>query len=129
VRAAPYLRDVKPPARDRALDDPFNKLTAPHAADRKLDFRVRYSDLDVNQHVNNVCYAEWIVESVPAGVLRACHLQALELQFRAEATLGHTVVVQTQCKDDDDALVFVHRLARRQDDQDVVLARTRWVTR
>jgi len=129
VRATPYLHDVKPPDRARALNDPFDKMTAPQTIDYELDFRVRYSDLDVNRHVNNVCYAEWIVESVPEDVLHACRLQALEIQFRAEATLGHTVVVQTRYDAHGNAPAFTHRLARRQDDRDVVLARTRWVMR
>ena len=129
VRVTSLLSNVKPPERPRALDDAFAKLKPPPGADHERRFRVRYSDLDINRHVNNVRYAEWAVESVPEAVLHTCRLREIELQFRAETTFGDTVVVQTQNGQDGDALSFAHRLTRQTDGRDVALARTRWLRR
>jgi acyl-ACP thioesterase len=54
---------------------------------------VTYGDLDVNGHVNNVRYIEWILNSLPQSFHEAHCLQALELNFLAEAVYGQTVLV------------------------------------
>ncbi len=129
VRFPAFIRDVNRPERPRPLPDPFAKLTLPTETNYEHSFPVRYSDLDINRHVNNVRYAEWAVESVPEEVLHTCRLREIELQFRAETTFGDTVVVQTQNGQDGDALSFAHRLTRQTDGRDVALARTQWLRR
>lgn len=40
--------------------------------------------MDVNQHVNNVKYIGWILESVPLDVLEDYHLTSITLDYRRE---------------------------------------------
>ena len=47
-----------------------------------------FRDLDINSHVNNVRYAEWILETLPHEVLFNWHLTSLELEFKSELRLG-----------------------------------------
>ena len=124
IRVTSVLSDIHLPERPRALDDAFTKLKPPARIDHEHHVRVRFSDLDLNRHVNNAYYAGWAAESVPEAVLHTCRLRSLELQFRAEATFGDVVVIQTQR---DDALTFTHSLARRNDARAVTVARTRWM--
>ncbi|XP_027070710.1 palmitoyl-acyl carrier protein thioesterase, chloroplastic isoform X1 [Coffea arabica] len=44
----------------------------------------RWSDLDVNQHVNNVKYIGWILESAPLPILESHELAAMTLEYRRE---------------------------------------------
>ncbi|KAK4265152.1 hypothetical protein QN277_026239 [Acacia crassicarpa] len=44
----------------------------------------RWSDLDVNQHVNNVKYIGWILESAPQPILETHELSAMTLEYRRE---------------------------------------------
>ncbi|KAI4377119.1 hypothetical protein MLD38_014803 [Melastoma candidum] len=44
----------------------------------------RWNDLDVNQHVNNVKYIGWILESAPPAILESHELSALTLEYRRE---------------------------------------------
>ena len=129
IRITSLLSGVTPPDRPRALNDAFAKLKPPPEADHEQRFRVRYSDLDVNRHVNNVRYAEWAVESVPEAVLHTCRLQALELQFRAEATFGDTVIVETRRGETGETPSFTHNLTRESDARAVAVARTHWARR
>lgn len=44
----------------------------------------RWSDLDVNQHVNNVKYIGWILESAPKQVVEEYELASMTLEYRRE---------------------------------------------
>ena len=52
---------------------------------------VRRRDLDMNGHVNNVVYTEWILEAVPVQLWGTHRLAELELEFRSECNYGDTV--------------------------------------
>uniref|UniRef100_A0A5B7AUC4 Acyl-ACP thioesterase-like C-terminal domain-containing protein n=1 Tax=Davidia involucrata TaxID=16924 RepID=A0A5B7AUC4_DAVIN len=49
----------------------------------KID-QPRWSDMDANQHVNNVKYIGWILESVPLNVLEDYNLTSMTLEYRRE---------------------------------------------
>jgi len=57
-------------------------------------FQVRNSDLDVNGHVNNTHYAQWILDGVPLATLDAYRLEHYEINFLAESHLGDTVILE-----------------------------------
>ncbi|KAI7989014.1 hypothetical protein LOK49_LG13G00441 [Camellia lanceoleosa] len=53
----------------------------------------RWSDLDVNQHVNNVKYIGWILESAPLPILESHELCGMTLEYRREC--GRDSVLQS----------------------------------
>jgi len=57
-------------------------------------FHVRNSDLDVNGHVNNTRYAQWILDSVAAEAHAAYRLTEYEINFLSETHVGDTVVIE-----------------------------------
>ena len=101
-------------------DEPFPKLrwecsvTAPDA----LAFRARRGDIDLNGHVNNVHYVEWLLESRPdaAGPCRE-----LDIVFKSETLAGEEVRVEAV---EPEPGVFVHRVYAP-DGRDHVLARSK----
>ncbi len=56
--------------------------------DAGIPWLAGFRDLDTNGHVNNVRYAEWILETLPDQVLLNRHLASLELEFKSELRLG-----------------------------------------
>jgi fatty acyl-ACP thioesterase A len=52
---------------------------------------VRRSDLDMNNHVNNVVYTEWLLESVPDTFWQKYDLQEIILEFKNECHDGDNV--------------------------------------
>ncbi|XP_022899586.1 palmitoyl-acyl carrier protein thioesterase, chloroplastic-like isoform X2 [Olea europaea var. sylvestris] len=60
------------------------KLNGDNADYVRTGLTPRWSDLDVNQHVNNVKYVGWILESVPLPILETCELAGMTLEYRRE---------------------------------------------
>lgn len=59
-------------------------------------FPVRNSDLDMNDHVNNTKYAQWVLDSLPIEILRGpVHLHGYEVNFLAEAKLGDEIAIRS----------------------------------
>ena len=52
---------------DILFDDIGGKFTTLPDVTSRVEIRVRYSDLDFNDHVNNVHYVEWMLETMPSG--------------------------------------------------------------
>lgn len=57
-------------------------------------FQVRNSDIDMNQHVNNTRYAQWVLDAVPFTSHRKFHLKEYEVNFIAETKAGDEVLIQ-----------------------------------
>ncbi|MBN1837725.1 MAG: hypothetical protein JW820_17845 [Spirochaetales bacterium] len=55
------------------------------------DFGVRYRDLDMNGHANNLSYLDWLLEILPPAFRDRHTLGELELNFLAELGPGETV--------------------------------------
>ncbi|GJN00958.1 hypothetical protein PR202_ga18185 [Eleusine coracana subsp. coracana] len=64
----------------------------------------RWGDLDVNQHVNNVKYIGWILESAPISILEKHELASMTLDYRKEcgrdSVLQSITTVSDECADD-----------------------------
>ena len=86
---------------------------------------VRHRDLDINQHVNNVSFVEWLVESVPARVLKTSVLTELEINFLAEAFYEERLLAACHSQDSHPG-VFLHSIIRQKDGQELARARTVW---
>ena len=88
-------------------------------------FAVRYSDLDINQHVNNVNFVEWVIEGVPSATLSASVPAELEINFLAEA-FHNDQILATCSPQNSDNTEFLHSLTRRHDGRELARARTKW---
>uniref|UniRef100_A0A0E0E8P4 Acyl-[acyl-carrier-protein] hydrolase n=3 Tax=Oryza TaxID=4527 RepID=A0A0E0E8P4_9ORYZ len=58
-------------------------LTDP-AQHSRLGLVPRRADLDMNQHVNNVTYIGWVLESIPQDIIDTHELQTITLDYRRE---------------------------------------------
>ena len=100
-------------------DEPFPKLRweCGVASPDALVFRARRGDIDLNGHVNNVHYIEWLMEGRPdaAGPCRE-----LDIVFKSETLAGEEVRVESV---EVEPGVFAHRVYAP-DGRDHVLART-----
>jgi medium-chain acyl-[acyl-carrier-protein] hydrolase len=119
-----------------ALED---KRVDKSAQSEKQRFRVRFSDVDINGHANYLSYIDWILETVPPTVRDERQIAEMEVHFLREVNFGEELESSAQriedgmiCpvgRDDSEAepgTQFLHVLVRKQDQGELVRARTVW---
>ncbi len=57
---------------------------------------VRYSDIDVNRHVNSARYLGWLLDGYPADFLQRHRIQSLEVNYTGEGHWTDTLTVLTR---------------------------------
>ena len=102
---------------------------------------VRRTDLDMNNHVNNVVYTEWLLESVPDAFWEKYDLREIILEFRNECHDGDNVDAiccrecgeegVLNCEEKPGQATLVHMLLKRgfgmsPKEAEVVRARSVW---
>ena len=111
--------------KNRTPADPGNApLDFPARPDAQAEFHVRLSDIDVNNHVNNVNFIEWAIEAVPAQWRNARRLTALDVLFKAESNHGEQIVSEFAAVHP--MQQALHRVFRPADAKTLMLARTTW---
>lgn len=116
-------------------DDPekINKLTDETADIIQSGLVPRWNDMDANQHVNNVKYIGWILESVPLNMLQDYDLTSMTLEYRRECRQANVLESLTTMKNNGAFTAFTKEiesthLLRMQDDKaEIVRARTKWL--
>jgi len=125
IRPTFIVDQLNPVEREHVLDHPLGKLPRFQESQFEHRFKVRYSDLDINQHANNVSYIEWALENIPdIGENHRC-LTDLEINFLGEAFLGDQVIAGCRTMDDQ-GTVYAHNIVRETDNQELIRARTVW---
>ncbi|KAK4338679.1 hypothetical protein RND71_043166 [Anisodus tanguticus] len=106
----------------------------------KLGLVPRRADLDMNQHVNNVTYIGWVLESMPQEIIDTHELQTITLDYRRECQqddvvdsltsvepiedVGANGSAATAPKDVDKS--FLHLLRLSSDGLEINRCRTEW---
>ena len=100
-------------------EEPFAKLRWDCKAESPdaLSFRARRGDIDLNGHVNNVHYVEWLMEGRPDAA-GPCH--EIDIVFKSETLAGEEVRVESV---ETEPSVYFHRVYAP-DGRDHVIARS-----
>ncbi len=59
-------------------------------------FEVRNSDLDVNGHVNNTRYGQWLTDTMSADDHTRYAIGEYEVNFLSETSLGDTIIMESE---------------------------------
>ncbi|MGZ3712870.1 MAG: acyl-[acyl-carrier-protein] thioesterase [Bdellovibrionota bacterium] len=98
------------------------KILLPKEVKDLATFEVRNSDLDLNNHVNNTKYAQWILDAVPLQTLKTADLHEYEVNFLAETLKGDLITIQEPITESATADSFFQGL-RKADSKVVFTAR------
>lgn len=83
--------------------------------------KVRITDIDINQHVNNSCYTQWCLNYYDMDFYKAHRITEIEQQFSAEARLGDSLDI---CTDMLDEFTYSHTIQR--DGKDIFFLNIKW---
>ena len=96
VARAEFLSEIvstDPQSPDNAITERAAKVAVPRGAELELIGKhvVRYSDVDYNQHANNVKYTVWAMDALPEELVYNKFLKELTINFNKETRPGDTV--------------------------------------
>lgn len=101
-----------------ALPDLPEKLHIPEQAEAVYHRHIRYTDLDLNQHVNNARYVEFLLDSYPLEFHSQHSLRSLTFSFQAEAKYSDQLTI---CRAADPQSGNLHHVyARRRGDERII---------
>lgn len=98
-----------------------------------IDFKVRRSDIDYNNHVNNTKYLLWILEAVPDNIYKEYMLYEFEIIYKKEIKYGDTILSgytefeNTRNKENMDKISFIHKISGKSNNDDHAYGKSKWV--
>lgn len=101
-----------------------DKLLHPAGIKCQKKFNIHHYDLDANNHVNNLRYLQWALETVPDYCFDTKQLSALDARFIREAYYGQTIESVTLAEEDSDC--FHHRIQNATTGELCAAANTAW---
>lgn len=128
VRIPDFPRESqKPGFPDDLLND--SEVVSPAHSTYAKEFEVGISHLDFNNHVNNTCYLEWALNTLPREIFATHEVRDLLFNFVGEANAGDTVLARTEefAEVENAKLVCVHSLESAAEGRPLALIRTGWV--
>lgn len=111
----------------RLINDDFSELPQVKNPSQVKNFWVRMSDIDTNQHVNNVRYIDWFLETLPEKVYHHGELTSLEVIYRHSVRFGTMVESQTEeVSGENGEKIFLHRILLADTGKEVAAAKSVW---
>ena len=104
--------------------DITNKIEPVHSSGMTRRFPVNKFDVDAYDHVNNIRYLAWLIESMPKEITDHYFLHSIDGRFTAEAQYGNTMVSFTRKGADD--FSYVHSIKMESNDTICASAQTVW---
>lgn len=111
------LEEKFPLIKDRmAIADPLSKLTQMECDEIVGNVTAQYSAIDVNGHVNNIKYIEWVLDSFPYEFINKYEVSQIEINYLHEMYAGEQCTIY--CKEFEDMQYFAKLV--RSDGKEVV---------
>lgn len=76
-----------------ALNEELGKIESQSIFEFQVERTAVYSDIDVNQHVNNAKYVEWIEDCFSEKEYINKHIKSLQLNYISQTKLGERVII------------------------------------
>lgn len=94
---------------EKALDFSFQKLKSSGNLELVYKKMVRYSDIDINQHLNNTKYIDYIMDCFPLEFHKSFNIKSIEVNFLHEALPGDMISVykDSNYQNDDKNKIYI----------------------
>jgi len=91
AESIPYKYTVKDL---HAIENVPDKLPAISDPDRQIQVTARYSDLDINNHVNAIRYIEWIQDCYGEETYRSGNVREFQINYQLETRFGEQLDIR-----------------------------------
>lgn len=88
------------PRTDYRLGITADKIYMPEELKPNKTFEVQVSDLDMNNHVNNVQYSQWLLNSIPFKYHKSHIIDEFEINFLNETFIGDVITCSSLVNQD-----------------------------
>jgi len=113
---------------DESINHDISKKIKPiDSAIHIKEFKVNRFDVDNNQHVNNIRYLQWLIESISEEITDNFHLHSIDGRFIAEAQYGDTILSFTERDIIDNS--YIHTIKTQKNNKVCATAKTFWTKR
>ena len=86
-------------------------------------YKVVYSDLDMNHHVNNINYLKWVLDDFDYEFRQKYRIHTVEINYLAEAVLGDELLRDTT---PDGEQAFLTKIVNKKTSRPILASRTKW---
>lgn len=112
---------------EKAINPSDEKIVFNEVCLNQEIFKVRKSDIDTNEHVNNASYIEWALEIVPGEICDHYQLIGLEIVYKKEAVLGNTIISAYEItKGNLNEEIILHIIMSEDGNVEFAVAKTKW---
>lgn len=112
---------------DVNYDISMDKIVRTDEEQYHKQFNIRYSDIDSNNHVNNVKYVEWAMEAVPLDLINKYNINRIKVIFEKETTYGDKISVSATVKDIDESNSKSYHTIRNSESIELTLLEVDWI--
>lgn len=107
---------------ERSLETDFPKIKDVAMPQVKADFKVRFDDIDINEHVNNAVYPLWASEAVGDNYRNSHRPRKIAIAFKKECHMGERIEVESECAND----VSTHSIKSLTDGRELAKVEIEW---
>jgi medium-chain acyl-[acyl-carrier-protein] hydrolase len=90
------------------------------------EFTVRWSDIDINNHVNNAKYVVWALETIPIDILNEKDIELIRIVYKKEIKYGSSIKSRVQILAENEKTISLHSIAG-EDEKDACLIEIHWI--
>jgi len=106
----------------KAAPDKLPRISEP---DRQMPVVARYSDLDINKHVNAVKYIEWVQDCYPQEIYENRNVKEFQINYQAETRYGEEVEIRIRNASQSDPFEYMEGI-RASDENAAFRAKVRF---
>ena len=118
-----FITDLEVVPTQEPLPFAKGKLPILHEAIYEQQTPVRWHDIDLNRHVTNTRYLQWLLDTLPTDILEK-QLREVDIIYKAESILGDTVI--SEAGKGEAETILLHKLTSQETGKELVQARTVW---
>lgn len=91
----------------------LDKLDEPEHIDSSIEYKIRKADIDINNHVNNLCYVDIALEGFPGTTNEFNSINEFEIQYKHQIRLDDNITVSYSSENDGNCIVITSNNGER----------------